>query len=159
MKKPLVYVGSTIPSFYAEIRTEPAMIAKRDWTREWWDERRGEYEVVTSAAVREEISRGDYPTKEEVAGLIEQLPLLPIDEAVIEIVEVYIQRGVMPKDPRGDALHLAVATYHKCDFLLTWNINHLANANKFRHIQTVNTLLGYGTPTLVTPLELLGKET
>jgi len=26
----------------------------------------------------------------------------------------------MPLDPQGDALHLALASYHKADFLLTW---------------------------------------
>jgi hypothetical protein len=53
---------------------------------------------------------------------------------------------------------LALASYHKCDFLLTWNGQHLANANKFAHIRRVNTLLGLFTPTLVTPLELLPEE-
>ncbi|GEM_PF-6217479 len=43
-------------------------------------------------------------------------------------------------------------------FLLTWNYNHLANANKFRHIQQVNILLGLYVPSLVTPLELLSEE-
>jgi hypothetical protein len=59
----------------------------------------------------------------------------------------------------GDALHLthlALASYHKCDFLLTWNCRHLANANKFGYIRRVNTLLGLYVPLLVTPLELLG---
>jgi len=62
----------------------------------------------------------------------------------------------MPTDPAGDALHLALASYHKCDFLVTWNCRHLANANKFGHIRRVNTMLGLFVPTLVTPLGLLG---
>jgi hypothetical protein len=64
----------------------------------------------------------------------------------------------MPNNPVGDALHLALASYHKCDFLLTWNCKHLANANKFHHIRRVNTILGLYAPLLVTPLELLGDE-
>ena len=64
---------------------------------------------------------------------------------------VYIETTI----PTGDALHLALASYHKCDFLLTWNVQHLANANKFAHIRRVNALLGLFTPALVTPLELL----
>ncbi len=63
---------------------------------------------------------------------------------------------LMPSDPGGDALHLALASYHKCDFLATWNCRHLANANKFGHVRRVNTLLGLYVPALVTPLELLG---
>ena len=62
----------------------------------------------------------------------------------------------MPADPAGDALHLALASFYKCDFLVTWNCLHLANANKFGHIRRVNTILGLIVPNLVTPLELLG---
>ncbi|WP_196519639.1 hypothetical protein [Nostoc sp. WHI] len=64
----------------------------------------------------------------------------------------------MPKDPLGDALHLALASYHKCDFLLTWNCRHLANANKFGHIRRLNVMLGLFVPTLVTLLELIGAQ-
>ena len=64
----------------------------------------------------------------------------------------------MPADPGGDALHLALASYHKCDFLVTWNCQHLANANKFGHIRRVNAMLGLFVPALVTPLELLGDS-
>ena len=81
--------------------------------------------------------------------------LVPVEPAIIEIVETYIQRMVMPRDPTGDALHLTLASYHKWDFLLTWNVQHLTNANTFAHIRRVNLLLGLYTPALVTPLELL----
>ena len=64
----------------------------------------------------------------------------------------------MPADPFGDALHLAIASYHRCDFLVTWNCRHLANANKFGHIRRVNGILGLFVPSLVTPLELVGED-
>jgi predicted nucleic acid-binding protein len=88
---------------------------------------------------------------------MERLPLVPIEPAVTEIVRTYIARQVMPRDPAGDALHLALASHHRCDFLVTWNCQHLANANKFDHIRRVNTMLGIFVPALVTPLELLGE--
>jgi hypothetical protein len=64
----------------------------------------------------------------------------------------------MPKDPKGDAIHLALASYHHSHFLLTWNCIHLANANKFEHIRHANTILGLYFPTLTTPFELLSWE-
>ena len=45
---------------------------------------------------------------------------------------------------------IARASFHKCDFLLTWNCQHLANASKFGHIKRVNTKLGLHVPSLVT---------
>ena len=75
----------------------------------------------------------------------------------VYIVDAYIQHHLMPNDPKGDALHLALASYHRCQFLLTWNCAHLANANKQEHIRHINALLGLHVPILTTPLELIEK--
>ena len=155
--KPKVYVETTIPSFYYEDRTDPEAIALKEWTRKQWDNYSDRYILVTSPAVIDEINSGDYPKKTKVLELINQLPLVPVESDVVEIVQTYIQHKVMPEDPVGDALHLALASFHKCDFLLTWNCKHLANANKFSHIRQVNVMLGLFVPLLVTPLELLGE--
>ena len=155
MKK-RVYIETTIPSFYFEARVDAEMVARREWTRRWWQDAGDRYELVTSAAVIEELSRGEFPAREDCLRLLQSLPLVPIETAVAEIVETYVARKVMPGNPIGDALHLAVASYHRCDFLLTWNCRHLANANKFDHIRRVNAMLGLFVPALVTPLELLG---
>ena len=102
---------------------------------------------------------GDIPERTELRlAVVRDLPLLAIEPAILEIVQTYIQHKVMPADPGGDAIHLALASFHKCEFLATWNCRHLANANKFGHIRRVNTLLGLYVPTLVTPLELLGDN-
>jgi len=154
----IVYIETTIPSFYFEIRSEPEMVARKNWTREWWDEHRSAFITVTSEAVLDELNKGDFPNKQEALALMNSLSLVPVVEEIIEIVEVYIRHHVMPKAPAGDALHLALASYHKCDFLLTWNCEHLANANKFDNIRRVNTMLGLFSPALVTPLEFLGEE-
>jgi predicted nucleic acid-binding protein len=154
---PVVYIETSIPSFYFEPRTEPEMVARRLWTRHWWDTARTAFSLVTSAAVVEELSRGSYPTKKSTLALIQHVPRLPMEPAIADIVEVYIAQHVMPTDPVGDALHLALASFHKCDFLLTWNCKHLANANKFGHIKRLNTKLGLHVPSLVTPLELGGE--
>ncbi|MFP4388193.1 MAG: type II toxin-antitoxin system VapC family toxin [Desulfococcaceae bacterium] len=106
------------------------MIARREWTREWWNERRTAYELVISDAVIDELGRGDHPVKEKAIELIQELEVLEIIPEIGEIVEAYIRNKVMPKDPVGDAMHLALASFYKCDFLLTWNCRHLANANK-----------------------------
>ncbi|MDM8559870.1 type II toxin-antitoxin system VapC family toxin [Candidatus Parabeggiatoa sp. HSG14] len=155
--KSKVYIETSIPSFYYEIRTAPEIVARRNWTRQWWNESRQSYEIVTSDAVIDELNKGDYPTKANTLELVSNIPLLPFEEEVSEIVEVYLEHKLMPKDPVGDVLHLALASYHKCDFLLTWNCKNIANANKFTHIKRINTLLGLFVPILLTPLELIGE--
>ena len=156
--KPKVYIETSIPSFYFETRTEPEMVARREWTRQWWNEATGNYLLVTSEAVLEELETGDFPNRARCLELIEGLPLVPIEIGIVQIVETYIRHKVMPADPAGDALHLALASFHRCEFLLTWNCRHLANANKFGHIRQVNAMLGLHSPLLVTPLELMGDS-
>jgi predicted nucleic acid-binding protein len=150
-----VYVETSIPSFYHETRTEAEFVAMRNWTRLWWDESRKELECYTSEAVFYELESGEYPEKEAKLQLIRDLPLLEITDDIREIVEVYISHYLMPKDELGDALHLAVASFYKMDYLLTWNCNHLANANKRKHIRRINELLRIPTPEILTPLELM----
>jgi predicted nucleic acid-binding protein len=153
--KARIYVETTVPSFYYEVRDEPEMVARCDWTRQWWQRAIADCQLLTSVPVLDELERGDFPNREDCLRLIAPLPLLAVEPAVLEIVQTYIARRVMPRNPVGDALHLALASHHRCDFLATWNCKHLANANKFAHIRRVNTLLGLFVPALVTPLELL----
>jgi predicted nucleic acid-binding protein len=154
---PLAYVETTIPSFYYTERRGAESVARREWTRRWWAVASTAVTLVTSKAVVFELSRAPMPLASRASELLEALPLLDEPDAVAEIVAAYIRHLVMPTRPTGDALHLAIASFHGCRFLVTWNCKHLANANKFDHISRVNTMLGLSTPHLVTPLELLGE--
>ena len=156
MSLPRVYVETTIPSFYHETRTAPEIVARREWTRQWWSAAAARYELVTSPAVLDELGSGPSDRSGAWLALVADLPVLTVSPAIVEIVQAYIRHKLMPANPTGDALHLALASYHKCDFLVTWNCEHLANANKFGHIRRINTMLGLFVPALVTPMELLG---
>lgn len=111
--------------------------------------------LVTGAPVIAELSRAPEMKKENCLELMKDLPLLDYQEAVDKIVNTYIIQKLMPRDAYGDAAHLALASFHKCDFLITWNCRNIANANKFDHIGRVNDMLGLSTPKLVTPFQLL----
>lgn len=154
----IYYIETTIPSFYHEVRPEPVMIARREWTRKWFDIAVKAERIVSSNAVLLELASGDFPGRQEAIQLLDDLELLSIGPEVAEIVDAYVKHKLMPKDPVGDALHLALASYHRCDFLVTWNCQHLANAKKFGHIRRLNGILGLYVPELVTPMELLGES-
>lgn len=153
-----VYVETSIPSFYYTLRTDPESVARMHWTRQWWAAYADTCELTTSAAVIDELRKGTGERTEDRIALLANAVVLPITEEVIRIAQVYIDRRVMPRDPEGDALHLALASYHKADFLLTWNCKHLANASKFHHIRMVNFELGLATPILATPLNFGSLE-
>jgi hypothetical protein len=153
-----VYIETSIFSFYHDARTSPAVVAMRQWTREWWDFHSDRHELFTSTAVLAELQTGEMPHKAEAFAMASRLRAIPIDDESSEIAEVYIKHRVMPAKPLGDALHLALTSLHRIDYLLTWNCKHSANANKFAHIRRVNAILGLPVPALVTPLELIGGD-
>jgi predicted nucleic acid-binding protein len=154
----LIYVETSIPSFYFETRREVEMQARRNWTRLWWNLAKPGVNLVTGFPVLAELGLAPSPKREQTLQLLSDLEVLPPDEEVDEIVAVYLAHKLMPLEALGDAHHLALAAYHHCDMLVTWNCKHIANANKLPHIRRVNALLGLETPALVTPLELLEKD-
>ena len=104
---------------YYNQRTEPEMVAMMTWTRAWWDNQRHGYDLFCSAVVLEELEAAEHPYRSEKVALVRSLTLLPVTEAVEEIAEVYLAHKVMPRRPSTDALHLALASFHGCDILLT----------------------------------------
>ncbi len=147
-----IYIETSIPSFYHTLRTDPESIARMHWTRRWWDEYFKKYNLTTSVAVIDELRKGTGKKTKERIALLDDVIILPITNEIIEIAHIYIDKLLMPRDPGGDALHLAIASFYKVDSLLTWNCKNLANANKFNHIRRVNFELDLPTPILATPL-------
>ena len=151
-----VYIETSIPSFYHTLRTDPESVARMHWTRLWWSAYATSAELLSSAAVIAELERGASERVPARLALLSNVELLEISNEVREIVRIYIQRRVMPDDPTGDALHLALASFYHVDVLLTWNCQHLANPNKMEHIRLVNYELGLPMPVLTTPLNYVG---
>lgn len=154
--KPLIYIESTIPSYYCDSRSELATDIAR--THEWWDQEREAYECFISAIVLEELSAGQYPTQDACLALVADLALLDINQEVLEVADIYRMRGLMPRNPTADALHVALATCYRMDYLLTWNCRHLANVNKARRLEELNERMGLSTPRLITPHQIYPWE-
>ena len=86
------------------------------------------------------------------------MPELLISEEIEQIAAIYQARKLMPREPVRDSLHVAIASFYRMDFVLTWNCRHLANANKVRHLRELNLELGLSIPQLVTPHQLQPLE-
>ena len=151
-----VYVETSVIGAYFEERNDVVSAAQRHWSRLWWDEIRSEYDVVVSEGVINALANPNYPHSQDTVALVDDIQHVALVDEVYEIVNIYIAKKLMPRDIVGDALHLTLASYHKCDYLLTWNCKHLANPNKFQHIRIVNTTLGLYVPVITTPNQLVG---
>lgn len=154
---PKVYIETSVIGAYFDKRDDIASVSQRYWSQIWWNEISNKYEVVVSEGVINELEHANYPFSQEAVTLVENIAKVEIVNEVNDIINIYITRKLIPQDVLGDALHLAVASFHKCDYLLTWNCKHLANPNKFRHIHIVNSSLGLYTPVITTPNQLIGE--
>ena len=152
-----VYIETTVPSAYITRRSDPSSLHRRNVTREWWDSQLNLYDVYMSDNVLLELEGGEWPGQPEALDLIDPLPRLAVAPEVIAVAARYVAERLVPADLGGDATHLAVTCVHAMDFLLTWNIRHLANPNKLDHLTVINRRLGLLTPQIVTP-EMLWLE-
>jgi len=80
---------------------------------------------------------------------------LELNASALALAQQLISEGVLPTKAVGDALHIAVATVHGMDYLLTWNLKHLANAAIRSDIVATCRTQGYEPPVICTPEELL----
>lgn len=154
-RRPTVFIETTVPSFYFETRQSARFVTWRDSTRRWWQVERAGFESATSAGVIVEIVRTPQPKAGLMLGLMDEVPVLANPDGLDELTQYYISQHVMPSDGEGDAQHLAFASLHGIEFLLTWNCRHLANGNKARHIESINRRLGLTVPRICTPDTLL----
>lgn len=78
------------------------------------------------------------------------------EEKAAALARSLVSSRALPARAAADAVHIAVATYHGIDYLLTWNCKHIANAELRIKIETVCQNAGYTPPILTTPEELMG---
>jgi predicted nucleic acid-binding protein len=124
---------------------------RRDLTMRWFERELGEYRVCTSMLVRRELERIDEPHRSSYLRLLTGLENLELaDEAAI-LAEAYISRGIFHRKFIADALHVAIASFHKIDYVVTWNFGHLANVRKQARLRMFNTAAGFFSPSIITP--------
>lgn len=153
--RPRVYLDSTIPSYYFD--TRPEILNYVADTKHWWDKESSAYDLWVSQATLRELAQGEHPHRDQILEFVRKIKVLPEDRMVLELAQTYIDHKLMPASLEGDAAHLAYASFYGFNYLLTWNCNHLANANKRRHIEVINIRLGLASPLIVTP-QMLVKE-
>lgn len=146
-----VYIETTVPSALFSQREDPASVYRREMTRQWWSQQSRHYALRTSEATLAELGAGTYPGQAEAIAAIDGIPLLAVTEEAIAVAELYVRQQLMPSPASGDAMHLALACLNEIDYLLTWNIRHLANPNKWEHLTVVNRRLGLMSPIITSP--------
>jgi hypothetical protein len=157
--KPRVYLETTIPSYLTAWPSRDLVrAAHQQITREWWERRRGDFELFVSQVVLRECQAGDPKAAAERLEAIRDFPLLEQSEKATDFAQLLLERVPLPERAAVDALHIAVATVNGMDYLLTWNCTHIANAALRSSIEAKCRESGYDPPVICTPEELLAEE-
>lgn len=154
---PRVYVETTVLSYLVALPSRGVAVnAHQVAARLWWDSAREHFELVVSAVTLEEVSAGDPDMARARTQLVASLSAVPVTTEARELARSLIDEGPIPAKALADALHLAVAAVNRVEYLVTWNLRHLAGAVIRRSLENALRRRGYEPPTICTPEELLG---
>ena len=155
--KPKVYLETTIISYLtARPSRDLVVAAHHQITQDWWTNRRSDFDLHASQLVIQEASAGDAQMAQSRLAALDQIPLLGVNKEATVLARLLVEKGPIPEKAAVDALHIAIATAHGMDYLLTWNCKHIANAEMQGGVAVICRANGYEPPVVCTPEELLG---
>ncbi len=156
---PTAYIETTIPSYYASRPARDVVqIARQSATRQWWDGGYSGFDLFTSQEVLDEAGRGDPEQASKRLEMLAEIPVLEFNSEVEDLARALIVAGLVPSSVASDAVHIATASVHGVDFLVTWNFKRIVNPHIRQRLRKEVALSGYVLPVLCTPEELLNDE-
>ena len=153
IKKIRLYLETTVFNYYFDADRD----GHYDTVRMFEAIGAGEYEAYTSEYVMIELRDAKDPKKSNMLGLTEKysITILDIDAESERMTDLYIKNGVIPANYRIDASHIASASVHELDCILSFNYNHINKLKTKRMTENINLLEGYKGITICTPMEVL----
>lgn len=152
-----VYIETSVISYLTARQSGDLIVAAwQKATVDWWETQRSRFAVYVSDVVIEEARRGDADAAARRLKALTGIPVLALTDGVVSLARELIKAGAVPAKALDDALHIAIATVHNMDYLLTWNYRHIANAEMKPAIRNICAAKGYICPEICTPMELMG---
>jgi hypothetical protein len=131
-----VYIETSVVSLLvANPSRDVLVVGQQQATRDWWQLRRDSFPCITWDETRAEAAHGDAEQVRLRMATLAELPSLTIRPEVENLAAEFLRTGALPAAARSDAIHLAVTTDVRGDYLLTWNCRHLANAQILRRLE------------------------
>ena len=124
---PKIYLETTIISYLAARPSKDLITAAHQQvTRDWWQNRRRDFDLFSSQLVIQESSAGDAAVAQTRLQLLSDISLVQVNVDCVSLARALVERGPIPEKAAVDALHIAIATVHGMDYLLTWNCKHIS---------------------------------
>ncbi len=153
--KSKVYVETTVVSYLVASPTlDLIQAAHQEITRQWWSGR-NRFDLFVSRVVAAEARRGDTKAANRRLKALRGIPRLAGGRRGAKLADALIQDGTLPPKAVVDAVHVSIAAVNGIDYLLTWNLRHLANAIIRGKIEEAVRRAGFVPPVICTPEELM----
>ena len=111
------------------------------------------HDAFVSEFVLSEIEATPDPVRRrDLLASVETFVVLPVSPEAERLAAEYLK---YLKIPEADALHIAIATIEGIDYLVTWNMEHMAKEKTRRIVDNQNFLTGSHRIFIVTPGDLL----
>jgi predicted nucleic acid-binding protein len=154
--KPSVYVETTVVSYLTARPSRDPLIANHQAiTRKWWSAVLPSLDPFISQFVLTEILRGDAVASRERIAKVADFSVLQLSPEIRRLAQDYFVATGIPSKAEADAYHLAMASWHGMDYLVSWNLKHIVSARVRKIIEQLNERLGIRTPIICTPEELM----
>ena len=102
-----------------------------------------------------EVSRGDHDAAERRLSILAGIPSLEVTDIAKQLAKRLIARNALPSKAVQDALHIAIASNHGMDYLLTWNFKHIGNAVFQERVREEIRMMGFEPPIICSPQNLM----
>jgi len=153
-----IYIETSVVSYLTSRVSKNIIIAGHQIiTKDFWDQI-DTANTFISELVRQEASQGDKLAAQLRLKSINNLKELEIDEECKQLAKILLNKNVVPKEFPEDALHIAVASVHNMDVIVTWNFKHINNPVMRQKIKMAVERVGYESPELCSPEEFLGDN-
>ncbi|MGA3213893.1 MAG: type II toxin-antitoxin system VapC family toxin [Terriglobales bacterium] len=157
--KAKVYIETTIPSYLVARPSRDLLVAAHQQiTRQWWETRRRDFQIYISDLVINEARSGDTALAKQRLEFLAGVEVLTIRPDILQMAGRLVSAGPIPLAVADDATHIATASAYNCEYLLTWNCRHIANAELRPALKRIVEEFGFELPNLCTPEELMGEQ-
>ena len=152
-----LYLETTVVSYLASRPSRDLIVAAhQQLTHDWWRSHRDDFDLYSSQLVQQEAAAGDPVVAAKRLELLTNAQLLVASAEALALASELVDREAVPANVPEDAAHIAIATVHGMDYLLTWNCRHIANAMLFKKIEAICSGSEYELPVICTPEALMG---
>jgi predicted nucleic acid-binding protein len=153
MKKQRIYLDTSI---FGGLHDEEF----KDYTEPLFERvKKSEFEIIYSNVTEQELENAP----DRIRTTVELLPkdstvYVKSDIESANLAKKYIDEGVVGPTSYADCLHIALATIHNANILISWNFKHIVNVVRIVGYNSVNIAEGYKPIDIRSPRELMTYE-